>query len=520
MPDQLPTKMDAYSNEKRDKAQEMIGGVDVSCYISDHDSIHEYNDGYDSDTSNGESQSDQNSETDEEENSTLDEDEYATFKNRIKTKRGRSIGLSFKPNGYLIPNRQLAYLLRARKLVLYGPFSADELNAPLGESNFCPSLQDVLWRSSGLKFHANGRATLSLKDPLLKRALSAAATTKSEGSDENKTSISREYLRRLGISFDSNGAIIRNTTFKTLLDSGKIVLDKSTHDYTLPCPANTNEGAYFGSRFAKPYMFFVSRPTSEIVLGLDQQQNSWRRGLQKGLSKPNGIGESEIDEIISGIGFMPVNDNDLEILGSTRFIISLNDLVFAMADEKKLLSCRPPHNHSPPTLLGSLLSTLQNSDNCKHLCRNSAIDSEKNDSKFATKNTDDLWSDSESDPNILNTVAFEETSNLIQKFETTINQACPGLQNDARPKFRPKRSRLRPQSTISLPPWNSIKFTYSPVGLIPAKLRRVDKVLVKVNKRAIMIIDIFNKSSNILGGSKKMYLPLVFRCWLRAKIVA
>lgn len=517
--------MEAYSNEKLHKGREMIGEVDISSYISDHDPIHDYNDGYDSDTSDEESQFNQDSETDKEENSTLDEDEYATFKNRMKIKRGRSIGLSFKPNGYLIPNRQLAYLLRARKLVLYGPFKANELNAPLGESNFCPSLQDVLWRSSGLKFRANGRATLTSKNPHLKKVLSAASTDNHEDSDGNNTRISLEYLRRLGISFDSNGAIIKNPRLEALLHTGKIVLDKPTHGYTLPNFSKSNEEAYFQSNFAKASstFFFVSRPTSEIVLGFDQQQKTSKRNLRKGLSKSNGTGESRGDGSISGVSFIPVNDDDLEVLGSTRFIISLNDLVFAMADEKKLLLSRSSRNHSPETSVDCLLSVLQSNDNCKFLSSkgvNCAISSETEDSEFDAKKKNVSGTDSEPDPNILNTVPSEEAGNLIQKFKTTISQAYPGHQKGARPKFRPKRSPLGSQSTISLPPWNSIKFTYTPVARIPAKLRRNENVLVKVNKGVIMVINIFNESSNILGGSKKMYLPLVFRCWLRANIVA
>lgn len=513
--------MDTYSNENLRKGRELIGEVDIPSYISDHDSIHDYNDGYDSDTSDEESQSNQDSETDEEENSTLDEDEYAMFKSRMKIKRGRSIGLSFKPNGYLVPNRQLAYLLRARKLVLYGPFNANELNASLGESNVCPLLQDVLWRSSGLKFRANGRATVTLKNPHLQKLLSSVSTGKNEGNDGNNTSISLEYMRRLGVSFDSNGAIIKNSILEALLDTDKILLDKPAHGYTLLNFSKSNEGAHLESRFAKPSMFFfVSRPTSEIVLGLDQQQKNSKRNLKKGLSKPSGIGKSQKYGTISGVGFIPVNDNDLEVLGSTRFIISLEDLVFAMADEKKLLLSRKLQNNCPETSTKCLLSMLQKNDNCKFLSSKSvniAISPEAEDSEFAENIS---RTDSESDPNILNTVPFEEAGNLIQKFKATISQACPEYRKGARPKFRPKRSPLGPKSTISLPPWNSIKFTYTPVDRIPAKLRRIENVLVKVNKRAIMIINIFNESSNILGGSKKMYLPLVFRCWLRANIVA
>ncbi|OBT49491.1 hypothetical protein VE00_00301 [Pseudogymnoascus sp. WSF 3629] len=500
----------------------MIGQVDIPPYISDHDSIHNYNDGYDSDTADEESLSD--SETDEEGNSTLDEDEYATFKNRMKIKRGRSIGLSFKPNGYLIPNRQLAYLLRARKLVLYGPFNANEINAPLGEDNFCPSLQDVLWRSSGLIFRGNGRATVTLKNPHVKKVLSLASTRKHEGSDGNNTSTSLEYLQRLGVSFDSNGAIIKNPTLKALLDAGKIVSDRPTHGYTLPQFSKPSEGAHFESSFSKPSMFFfVSRPTNEIVWGFDQQQKHSRRNLKKDLSKSNRATESQGEGIIPDVGFIPVNDNDLEILGSTRFIISLSDLVFAMADEKKLLLSRPSHNHHPETSITCLLSMLQKNDNCKSMGSqgvNSSINLEAEDPGFVAMKTTSSDADSESDPNILDIVSFEEAGNLVQKFKTTISQACPGYQKGARPTFRPKRSLFGSQSTISLPPWNSIKFTYTPIGCIPAKLHRIENVLVKVNKRVIMIINIFNESSNILGGSKKMYLPLVFRCWLRAHIVA
>ncbi|OBT71705.1 hypothetical protein VF21_09093 [Pseudogymnoascus sp. 05NY08] len=500
----------------------MIGQVDIPPYISDHDSIHNYNDGYDSDTSDEESQSD--SETDEEENSTLDEEEYATFKNRMKIKRGRSIGLSFKPNGYLIPNRQLAYLLRARKLVLYGPFNTNDINAPLGESNFCPSLQDVLWRSSGLIFRGNGRATVTLKNSHLKKVLSLSSTRKHESFGGNNTSTSLEYLHRLGISFDSNGSIIKNATLKALLDAGKIVLDKPTHGYALPDFSKPNKKAHFESSFSKPSVFFfVSRPTNEIVWGFDQQQKHSKRNLKKGLSKSNGAAESQGDGIIPDVGFIPVNDNDLEILGSTRFIISLSDLVFAMADEKKLLLSRSSHNHHPKTSITCLLSILQKNDNCKSMSSkgvNSSINLETEDPRFVAMKTISSKADSESDPNILDIVSFEEAGNLIQKFQTTISQACPGYQKGTRPTCRPKRSPCGSRSTISLPPWNSIKFTYTPVGRIPAKLRRIENVLVKVNKRAIMVINIFNESSNILGGSKKMYLPLVFRCWLRANIVA
>nr|AIG95711.1 MAT1-2-5 [Pseudogymnoascus destructans]AIG95713.1 MAT1-2-5 [Pseudogymnoascus destructans] len=151
---------------------------------------------------------------------------------------------------------------------------------------------------------------------------------------------------------------------------------------------------------------------------------------------------------------------------------------------------------------------------------NSAINLETEGSRFLAMKTASSKTDSESDPNILDSVPFEEAGNLIQKFKTTISQACPGYQKGAWQKFRPKCIPFGSQSTISLPPWNSIKFTYTPVGCIPAKLRKIENVLVKVNKRAIMIINIFNESFNILGGSKKMYLPLVFRCWLRANIVA
>ncbi|KFY91195.1 hypothetical protein V498_05592 [Pseudogymnoascus sp. VKM F-4517 (FW-2822)] len=502
----------------------MIGEADTSSYISDHDSIHCYNDGYDSDTSGEESQSDQDSGTEEEENSTLDEDEYATFRNRMKIKRGRSIGLSFKPNGYLIPNRQLAHLLRARKLVLYGPFNTNEINATLGENNFCPSLQDVLWRSSGLKFRANGRATVILRNPHLKKVLSSASIGKNEGSDGNNTNISLEYLRRLGVSFDSNGAIIKNPTLKTLLDTGKIVLDKATRGYTLLNFSKSNEGVHFESRFADlSTFFFVSRPTSEIVLGFDQQRKISRRNLKKGISKSRGTRESQGEGIVTGVGFIPVNDHDLEVLGSTRFIISLSDLVFAKADEKKLLPSHSLHNHNQATSINCFLSMLQKNDRSKFMNSksvNSAINSKTEDSEFVAKESDLSRTDSESDLNGLDAVPIEEASNLIQKFKTTIRQACPEHQKGARPKLRPKRSSLGSQSTISLPPWSSIKFTYTPVGRIPAKLRRIENVLVKVNKRVITIIDIFNESSKILGGSKKMYLPLVFRCWLRASIVA
>ncbi|OBT56657.1 hypothetical protein VE04_02781 [Pseudogymnoascus sp. 24MN13] len=502
--------------------REMIGQVDIPPYISDHDSIHDYNDGYDSDTSNEESESD--SETEEEENSTLDDDEYATFKNRMKIKRGRSIGLSFKPNGYLVPNRQLAYLLRARKLVLHGPFNANEINAPLGESNFCPSLQDVFWRSSGLKFRGNGRATVTLKNPHLKRVPPLTSTRKNEGSDGNNISTSLNYLHRLGISFDSTGAIVENLTLKAMLDAGKIVLDKSTHGYTLPNSSKPNEGAQFESNFSKPSMFFfVSRPTNEIAWALDQQQKTLRRNPKKGLWKSKGAAESQGDGIIPNVGFIPVNDNDLKVLGSTRFIISLSDLAFAMADEKKLLLSRPSHNHQTETPITCLLSMLKKNGNCKYTSTkgvNSAINLDTEGSRFLETKTASSEADSESEPNILDSVPFEEAGNLIQKFKTTISQACPGYQKGARQKYRPKRIPFRSQSTISLPPWNSIKFTYTPVGCIPAKLRRIENVLVKVNKRAIMIINIFNESSNILGGSKKMYLPIVFRCWLRASIVA
>lgn len=502
----------------------MIGQVDISPYISDHDSIHDYNDGDESDTSDEESQSDHAAETDEEENSTLDEDEYATFKNKIKIKRGRSIGLSFKPNGYLNPNRQLAYLLRARKLVLYGPFHENQLNAPLGESNFCPSLQDVLWRSSGLKFRANGRAMFTIKDRYLKKVLSSELTSRHEGRDENDTSTLFKYLHRLGVSFDANGAITNNHALKALLDAGKIVLDKSTHGYTLPNFSKSNKRLYFDSGFPMAStFFFVSRPTSEILLGFDQQQQGSRRNLKRGLSKPNKTGESKGDGIISGVGFIPVNNNDLETLGSTRFIISLRDLVFAMADEKKLLVSRSSHNYSRGIPINGLLSTLQKNDSRKFSSGNginSTTSSKTEDSKFVTEMWNDCETDSESDVDILCTVPFEEASNLAQKFKTTISQAYPGYQKGARSKFRPKRNPFASQSTISLPPWSSIKFTYTPAGHISAKSRRIENVLVKVNKSVIMIIDIFNESFNILGGSKKMYLPLVFRCWIRAKIVA
>lgn len=516
--------MDAHSNNKLVKGQEMAGQVDISPYISDHDSIHDYNDGDESDTSDDESQPGQDRETDGEENSTLDEDEYATFKNKIKIKRGRSIGLSFKPNGYLIPNRQLAYLLRARKLVLYGPFNENELNAPLGESNFCPSLQDVLWRLSGLKFRANGRAMFTLKEPYLTKVLSSASTSRHGGRDGNDTSTLFKYLHHLGVSFDANGTITNNHRLKTSLDAGKIALDKSTHGYTLPKFSKPKKRLRFESGFANAStFFFVSRPTSEILLGFDQQQKSSRRNLKKGLSKQNETGESEGDGIISGVGFIPVNNNDLEILGSTRFIISLGDLIFAMADEKKLLLPRSSHNCTTGISINGLLSTLQKNDSRKFsYCNdiNSTISSKTEDSKFVTGIWNYCETDSESDPDILSTVPFEEAGNLFQKFKTTISQACPEYQKGARPKFRPKRNPFASQPTISLPPWSSIKFTYTPVGHISAKFRRIENVLVKVNKRVIMIIDIFNESFNILGGSKKMYLPLVFRCWLRARVVA
>nr|AIG95716.1 MAT1-2-5 [Pseudogymnoascus sp. 23342-1-I1] len=489
--------MDANSNEELHKGLEMFGEAGISSYISDHDSIHYYNDGNDSDTSNEKSQSDQDSETDEEENSTLDEDEYATFRNRIKIKRGRSIGLSFKSNGYLIPNRQLSHLLRARKLVLYGPFNADELNAPLGESNFCPSLQDVLWRSSGLKFRANGRATVILKNPHLKKVLSSASTGQKESSDENNTNISLEYLRRLGVSLTQMAPLSKTPTLKTLLDTGKIVLDKPTRGYYLPNFSKSNGGAHFEYRFEESSMFFfVSRPTSEIVLGFDQQHKTSRRNLKKGLYKSDGTGEIQGDRVIPDIGFIPVNDYDLEVLGSTRFIISLSDLVFAKADEKKLLLSHSPHSLNPATSINCLLSMLQKNDSCKILnskCANSATSSDTGDSEFAAKKTNISRTDSESDPNILNTVPIEEANSLVQKFKTTISQACPGYPKGVRPKYRPKRSPLGSRSTISLPPWSSVKFTYTPVCRISAKLRRVENVLVKVNKRAIMIINISTK---------------------------
>ncbi|KFY07280.1 hypothetical protein V492_07291 [Pseudogymnoascus sp. VKM F-4246] len=514
--------MDAHSNEKV-KEREIIEQVDISPYISDQDPIHGYNDGYYSDTSDEESLSDQGSETDEEENSTLDEDEYEMFKNRMKLKRGRSIGLSFKPNGYLIPNRQLAYLLRARKLVLYGPFDANELNTPLGESNFCPSLQDVPWRSSGLKFRANGRATATLKDPHMKKVLSTELASKHESSHGKDISTLREHLSQLGVSFDSNDAIIKNPTLEALLDAGKVVLDNSAHGYTLPSISKSRDGGHFESSFAKPStVFFVSMPTSDIILGFDQQQKT-SRTLQRRLSKPNGAEESQGDGSILDVGFIPVNNNVLEVLGGTRYIISLSDLAFVMADEKKLLSSRRPENCGLGLSINNVLSIPRKNDSCKILnCKgeHSSVSSKIGYSEFVPEDTSDPKIDFESDPNVLSFVPSEEARNLIQKFKTTISEGFPGHQKNAQPKFRPNRNPFGFQSTISLPPWNSIKFTYTTVERIPAKLRRIENVLVKVNKRVITIIDIFNESSNILGGSKKMYLPLVFRCWLRASIVA
>jgi hypothetical protein len=521
--------MDAYLDKTLGEEREVIGEVDISSHISDHDPIHNYNDGYDSDTS------DEGSQSDEEEFYELDEDEYAIFKKRMNIKRGRSIGLSFKPNGYLILNRQLAYLLRARKLVLYGPFRPDDLNAPLGERNFCPSLQDVFWRLSGLKFCSNGQATLSIQKLELEKALSLASIRKYRNNYVSNSNSSMEYLRRLGIAFDSNGAIIKNATFKALLATGEIVVDNSKHGDTLPNSSKSTDGSNFfevaradknefRDRYAKPSMVFsVSRPTSEIALGFDQKQKKSTRNLQKGLSKSKKARERREDGIISGISSIPVKNNDLENLGSTRFIISLSDLIFAMEDEKKLLSSRSVNNNDPEMSIDSIIFTHQKNDRCNYLRRkgqNSVINSKIETSEFSTQKQG-FTTNSEPDLNILKYASSVAADNLLRNFKTTIKQARRRGRDGAQPKFLSSHSPFAyPRSTISLPPWKSIKFTYTSGARICGRIRNVDKVLIKVNERALLIIDLFRESSTILGGSKKLYLPLVFRCWFRAMIVA
>lgn len=494
--------------------------IQPELYISTFDPIHNYHEEDDSDTSSSEGESEW------EPSPVFDEKEYAAFKNSIKIKRGRAIGLDFKPNGDLMPNRQLAYLLKNCKLVLHGPYYRyiKNLTAPLKEEYFCPSLQSVPLRLCGVKFSSNGRVLVDEAFPTF--ALGQSNHRNANHKHHGRPSV--KSLQSLGLKFDSNGVIICNPKFQTMLEAGEIIADGFQKQQVLRKPRNLNKNPsqQKAMKPRRPQVFFVSRPTTKMLYNFERNAEIKAR-LKGELSKPNILDiliEDEGEELRYNTSAERVYPFELEAIGMNRFPISVEDLIFANEDGKKQQSSYIKAFHDDMVASTNELQLGFSGEDKRPSFGNGkqhhlTISNAEIPAFFAQNNLHpqrqpDMDDDS-SHPYYLEIASPKEVSDLKLAFEAILNKCGP------RDKSRslPIKTRASSAKKIHLSDWAPIQYTYIPSDECRDDLRRFNKLVCRVNELAVKVFDIF--PTNWIDDSANGYcIPLLFRCFFRIKLVA
>lgn len=511
--------------------------TEAEVHIDDGDPIHDYNEDDDSDASRSE----------DDFNSDFDEEYYAALKKIMYMKRGRAIGLAFKDNGNLVPNSQLAYLLRTCKLALYGPYEQKDFDTGPQSSKFCPSLRDVPLRLCGMTFRQNGRMIAnSIFIATLKKSLLSTQTEDSESLlHENDLESSYNFLRYLGLDFDLNGAVIWNSRFQAMLEGGDIIPAASGNELDCLQTPKSNKRFYFKTPSSyydqgKPTQVFrVYTASKEAAQHFEYRQEKFQSAIAKAIEKAKKKGKTGLIQSLEEVKLVenqtipqPFEEDCWEELGKFTFTISVDDILVAMEDEEKqrqdlsginntlarmpsINEVRYPKENPPQNLL------LYGSQSCLANSTAKIISFFNGDKELQIQEDEN---EILQHPYLEEDSSIKETLDLLDDMESLMNdiEATGDITNIFAKSSTPQRnfSRTSPMKMFPVE-WKPIRYTVFNTRAIRSIICDINKVVVHVNKQAIMILDLLPKTDRPdarfpFGFS----LERLCKCWFRAKIIA